>query len=255
MRNRLLRALPSATLDRLRPALTPIAMSRGEAIDRVDGPIENLYFVNRGFVSLIKTMHDGRSVEVGGVGIEGMTDPSSLFGVETAVLDTVVQIPGSAFRIRRDILAQEMSVDPALSQLMQSYHRFAYGQLAQTAACNRLHSLEERCCRWLLIAHDNALEDTFPVTHEFLAIMLGVQRSGVSIAAGILRRAELIDYTRGGVTILDREGLEACACECYGSLQRELDQIFPTGVRARSSRASDLDADHPHGRPAAHGEI
>ena len=231
IRNRLLRALPSSTLERLRPALFPISMARGDAIDHVDGAIENLYFVNRGFVSLVKTMHDGRSVEVGGVGIEGLTDPNSLYGIETAVLDTVVQLPGAAFRIRRESLMQEMASDPALSRLMQDYSRFAYSQLAQTAACNRLHSLEERCCRWLLIAHDNALQDTFPLTHEFLAMMLGVQRSGVSIAASALRKAKLIDYRRGEVAILDRKGLEDGACECYASIQTELERIYASRPR------------------------
>ncbi len=229
VRNRLLRALPPASLERLRPSLSPVRMARGQAIERADGPIENLYFVNSGFVSLVKTMHDGRSVEVGGVGVEGVTDPNALYGFETAVLDMVVQVPGVAFRIRKDSLMKEMLGDEALSRVLHSYARFAYAQLAQTAACNRLHSLEERCCRWLLIAHDNALEDSFSLTHEFLAMMLGVRRSGVSVAASALRARGLVEYRRGRITVLDRDGLEAGACECYASLRRELSSMFAPG--------------------------
>jgi CRP-like cAMP-binding protein len=234
--NRLLLALPRTTLARLRPALHVAVLPRGQPMDRANGPIEHLYFVNRGFVSVIKTMRDGRSVEVGGVGIEGMTDPNSLFGINSAVLDTIVQIPGNAFRIQRELLKREMEADPALRQVIQNYASFAFGQLAQSAACNRLHSLEERCCRWLLIGHDSALSESFPLTHEFLAMMLGVQRAGVSIAARSLKQAGLIGYRRGQVTILDRSGLEDAACECYGSLRIMLEQLLPL-QRAQPSEA------------------
>jgi CRP-like cAMP-binding protein len=227
--NRILLALPNTTLKRIEPSLELLKTTVGQVIDHIDGPIEYMYFVNRGLVSVVKTMQDGRTVEVGAVGIEGVTDANALFGIGTAVLDTIVQIPGSALRIRRETLRDEMEHDEALRDKMQQYARFAFGQLAQTAACNRLHSLEERCCRWLLIAHDSALSDTFPLTHEFLAMMLGAQRSGVSIAARMLKRAGLIDYTLGVVTIMDRAGLEEGSCECYRALQTELDKLF--GVR------------------------
>lgn len=224
--NRILLALPSNSLQRLRAELEPIIMENGQTIDRVDGPVRHLYFVNCGLVSVVKTMMDGRTVEIGAVGVEGITDPNALFGIERAVLETIVQIPGSAYRIDRNVLQREMANDPVLRHLMQRYVRFAFGQLAQTAACNRLHSLEERCCRWLLIAHDSALAPNFSLTHEFLAMMLGVRRSGVSIVAHMLKKAGLIDYSRGRVTILDRAGLEDAACECYSSTRTELDQLF-----------------------------
>ena len=224
--NGLLLALPAATLKRLRPALKYLNTTRGQVIDRRDAPVRHLYFVNRGLVSMVKTMRDGRTVEITAIGIEGATDPHALFGIEAAVLETVVQIPGTAFRIRRDTLRDEMAKDAALREMMQNYTHFSFNQLAQTAACNRLHSLEERCCRWLLIAHDSALSDTFPLTHEFLAMMLGVQRAGVSIAASFLKRAGLIRYTQGRITITDRAGLEDAACECYGSIQALRDQLF-----------------------------
>lgn len=229
--NRLLRSLPPATLKRILPALAPLKTVRGQVIDRLDRPIENLYFVNRGLVSFVKTMHDGRTVEIGAVGIEGVTDPNSLFSIDKAIVESIVQIPGTAFRIGRDVLRHEMASDVALREMMQKHARFAISQLMQTAACNRLHSLEERCCRWLLIAHDSALSDTFPLTHEFLAMMLGVQRGGVSIAASFLQKAGLIRYTRGQVTITGRPGLEDAACECYGTVRAELEKLFSTPKR------------------------
>ncbi len=224
--NRLLLALPAAVLERLRPSLRPVELVQGQPIDHANGVISYLYFVNRGFISMVKTMRDGRSVEVGGVGIEGVTTPSSLLGLETAVLDAMVQVPGNALRIEREVLKRELSHSPVLVRLIESYARFLLGQIAQTAACNRLHSIEERCCRWLLVAHDNALSDRFELTHEFLAVMLGVQRAGVSIAARVLKKAGLIDYARGQVTILDRHGLEEEACECYRSGRDELDILY-----------------------------
>jgi len=137
-----------------------------------------------------------------------------------------VQIPGTAFRIKREALTRQLAKDAPLRDLMQSYAGFALGQVAQTAACNRLHSLEARLCRWLLTAHDNTPSDTFPLTHEYLAMMLGVQRAGVSIAASFLKQAALIQYTRGFVTVLNRAGLEDASCECYQTTQDQLAKLF-----------------------------
>lgn len=224
--NRLLRTLRPATRERLFAEMQPVKLLRGQAIDHHDGHIHHMFFVDRGFISAVKTMADGRTVEVGGVGVEGVTDPESVLGGDRAVLDSLVQIPGEAFRIRRDSLRREAERDAQLTQLIQDYTRFLLGVVAQTAACNRLHSLEERCCRWLLIGNDNAGSDKFPLTHEFLAEMLGGTRASVSIAARMLKNAGLIDYVRGDVTILDREGLEEACCECYRATQAELDRLF-----------------------------
>lgn len=225
--NRLLKALPPETLRRLAPCFDAVTLKRSQVIDHVDDRVEYSYFINRGLVSVVKTMRDGRVVEIGAVGVEGITDSNALFILDNAVLETIVQIPGAAYRIRRQQLIEEMARDEALQGLMQRYARFAYGQLAQTAACNRLHSLEERCCRWLLTSHDSALADSFPLTHEFLAMMLGVQRAGVSIVASFLKKAGLIDYSRGRVTITDRAGLEEASCECYDTVRAEMNKLFP----------------------------
>lgn len=226
IRNRVLCAFPHVTLNRILPDLEPVTMVRGQTIDQIDRSIDHLYFVDRGLVSFVKTMHDGRTVEVGAVGIDGITDPGSLFGMDKAIVRALVQIPGVALRIRREVLKREMERDEVLLEIMQRCARLAMSQLVQTAACNRLHTLEERCCRWLLIAHDNAIAATFPLTHEFLAMMLGVQRSGVSIAARFLQKAGLIEYTRGRVTITDQAGLEESACECYAVMRAEFDKLF-----------------------------
>jgi CRP-like cAMP-binding protein len=229
--NHILNSLPHATLKRILPDLELINTVSGQIIDQVDRPIEYLYFINRGLVSLVKTMQDGRTVEVGAVGIEGITDPSALFGIDQAIVGSIIQIPGTAMRIRRDILSREMEKDDALLDAMHKCVRFATSQLMQTAACNRLHCLEERCCFWLLIAHDSALAKSFPLTQEFLAMMLGVQRPGVSIAACSLQKAGLIQYRRGRVTITDQSGLKDASCECYGAMQAELKRLFGTPKR------------------------
>jgi CRP-like cAMP-binding protein len=226
--NLLLRALPAESLARLKASSQLVPLSQGQAIDHVNGPVRHIYMVNRGYISIIKRMQDGRSVEVGGVGIEGITAPTTALGQhELAVLDTVVQIPGTAFRIERRALHRELERDPALRQAVTGYVRYLLSQIAQTAACNRLHSTRRRCSRWLLVAHDNALADSFPLTHEFLAMMLGGQRAGVSMAAHWLKQAGLITYVRSDITILDRHGLEQSACECYGASREELGHLYP----------------------------
>jgi CRP-like cAMP-binding protein len=224
--NRLLLALPPESLNRLSSDLEPVSLAGGQVIAQIDQPLRYVYFINRGLVSVVKTMEDGRSVEIGAIGIEGMTSAITLVGFDTIVLDAIVQIPGSAFRMTRDSAIQAMDTDKAFRQIVHDHVRFALGQIAQTAACNRLHHLDGRCCSWLLIAHDSALSDSFPLTHEFLAMMLGSQRSGVSITLSSLKKAGLIDHKRGNVTVTNRAGLEDAACECYGARRKELGKFF-----------------------------
>ncbi len=226
--NLILRSLPPATLARLSLAFELRTIERGDVLARPDRPLEHFYFINCGMVSQVKTMRDGRSVEVAAIGIEGGVDLQGLSGSGVPLLELVVQIKGAAYRIAREALTRIAAEDGQLRRALDKYARFAVGQIAQTAACNGLHSVEQRCCRWLLTAHDNALTDTFPLTHDFLATMLGVQRAGVSIAAGALQRAGYINYRRGTVTISNRDGLENSACECYRSLQDELNGLSPS---------------------------
>ena len=225
-RNRFLRALPQSTLDHLRPALEPVVLERRQIISQVDRRIEHVYFIIQGLVSLVRLMEDGHVVETGAVGVEGFTDPIALCGIDHPAQESIVPIPGNGLRIRVDALRAAMQHDAVLRTLILRYLRFTLVATAQTAACNRLHSLEERCCRWLLIAHDSAGSDTFQLTHEFLAMMLGVQRAGISTAAHSLRQAGLISYTHGVVTITDRRGLERRTCECHRTIAGELDAAF-----------------------------
>lgn len=224
--NRLLQALPAATLARLRPALELVTTEKNQVIDRIDAPIMDMYFVNRGLVSLVKTMDDGRTIEIGAVGPEGVTDPNTVFRPTRAAVESIVQIPGTAFRIKGETLRQKVRRDGVLSDLMARYARFRFIQLAQNVACNRLHSIPERCCRWLLIGHDSALSSTFSLTHEFLAMMLGARRPGVSVILNELKQAGLIDYKHGMMTITDRAGIEATACECYRAIQDEMKELL-----------------------------
>ena len=195
--NRLLLALPPATLDRILRVSEPVSLVRGQRIDRADQPIKHIHFINRGLVCIFKTLEDGRTVEIGAIGIEGVSNLLPFVDIDRAILDVVVQIPGTALRIGRDALMREMENDNTIRYLMQNYVRFALSELARHIACNRLHHIEQRCCRWLLIAHDHTLSDEFPLTHEFLAMMLGYQRAGVSIAMSSLVKAGLIEHKRG----------------------------------------------------------
>jgi CRP-like cAMP-binding protein len=229
--NRLLLALPPVTLDRILRTSEPVSLARGQQIKTAGQPIKYIHFVNRGLVCATKTMEDGRVVEIAATGIEGITEFVALLGMDRALVDMVVRIPGTAIRIRREAFMREMENDRALRQLMQDYVRFGLSEIARHIACNRLHHLEQRCCRWLLIAHGHALSDEFPLTHEDLAMMLGYQRAGVSIVMASLVRAGLIEHKRGRVMVSNRPGLEAAACECYGEMQDELNEFLPRGKK------------------------
>jgi CRP-like cAMP-binding protein len=226
--NRILLSLQPATWERVKAHLEPVDLEQGKLIFVAGAPLKHLYFINRGLVSLVKTMEDGRSSEIGAVGIEGIAGLGALYGIESAILDSIVQINGNAFRIDRRSLQNELSRSKAFRDLLQRSHYVAVSQFSQTAACNRLHSLRKRFCRWLLIAHDGACSNRFAITHEFLAIMLGVQRVRVSIMASTLQKAGMIRYNRGQLTIVDRSALEHSSCECYRALQTQIGQLFGT---------------------------
>jgi CRP-like cAMP-binding protein len=180
-------------------------------------------------ISLVKSMRDGRTVEIGAVGREGLDDPSAIFDSDRAILESIVQIPGQALRIRRADLCRHVAENRDLARLMHSYVVLALGQIAQTTACNCLHSLEQRCCRWLLIASDSALAKSFSLTQQFLSMMLGVSRTSISLTARLLQRAGLIRYERGIVTIENRQRLEERACECYATIRSRRDAFFASG--------------------------
>lgn len=225
--NRLLLALPHATLTRLLRISEPVSLTRRQKIEAAGQPIRHIHFINRGLVCAIKIMEDGRIAEVAAIGVEGTTEYIALIGLDRAIVDMVVQIPGTALRIERNAFIQELEADKPLRQVMQQYVTFGLSEVTRHIACNRLHRLDQRCCRWLLIAHDNAQSDDFSATHEDIAILLGYQRAGVSLVLASLVRAGFIKHKRGTVIVTNRSGLEAAACECYSEMQGELDEFLP----------------------------
>jgi len=225
--NHLLLALPADVLAEILPQLDLVELRRGQRLAEVGDPVRHVYFVNRGLVSLMQPMHDGRSADVATVGIEGLADPCTLLGLDHAILDVVVHVPGEAYRLSRPHLLTMIAQRPAAKLLLEHYMQWLMGQMAQTAAYNRLHGLGQRCARWLLTAHDNARGDDFLLTQDFLALMLGAQRSSVAAVTATFRDSGLLDYRAGHMHIKSRAGLRHAACECYGAIRTQLAAILP----------------------------
>jgi CRP-like cAMP-binding protein len=228
--NRLLDAMPPENVEALRPHLESVDLVLGQPVP----PGEYVYFPVAGLISVVATMADGAAVEIGMIGREGMFSISAILSEDVPSDTAMVQLPGRALRIRAALLRQEMQTGATVRTLLLRYTLAFVSAVAQSAACNRLHLLEQRCARWLLACHDRAENDTFPMTHEFLAMMLGVRRPGVTLAAQSLQEHGLITYNHGTMTILDREGLERTACECYRAIQCEFARVMhlPTSDRA-----------------------
>ena len=224
--NRILKRLGSEELNRLQLALEPVSLSFKEPLYEQGRPVEYLYFPDGGVVSLVTELEQGQVIETGTVGREGMVGLPAFFGAPTAPWRALCQIPGHAYRIRAEELKAHLNSGRALGGVIMRYANALMAMLAQSAACNRAHSLEERMCRWLLITRDRVDADEFPLTQEFLGQMLGVRRPTVSLAGGVLQKAGLIKYTRGRITILDRAALESASCECYAFVKQQFDDAF-----------------------------
>jgi CRP-like cAMP-binding protein len=227
--NRLLDAMPPEALQHFRPHLEAVSIQGNQTIQEPGEASEHVFFPTRGMISLVAMMSDGESVEIGMIGKEGMFSVSAILGDDTPSQRAMVQLPGNALRMKTEMLLQEAKANPTLQALLLRYAQMTLSTAAQTAACNRLHLLEQRCARWLLSAHDRAGSDTFGMTHEFLSMMLGVRRPGVTVAAQSLQSSGLITYNHGTMTILDRNGLEAASCECYRFLQDEYARLLGSG--------------------------
>jgi CRP-like cAMP-binding protein len=222
-RNRVLAALPRAEINRLKPHLSAVALEQEETL--LDGKANYAYFLEQGIASVVVTVEDGNTVEVGIIGIDGVVGLPILLGAGTAPGRTFVQIAGSAFRIQADTLKEEFERSGELRRHLHKYMQGFMVQSAQTAACNRLHNIEERLARWLLSCRDRTESDQLHLTHDFLGQMLGAPRTTVTLAAGLLHRAGLIDYSRGVVTIKNRAKLEETACECYHIVRDEFRRL------------------------------
>jgi CRP-like cAMP-binding protein len=222
-RNRVLAALPRAELNRLRPHLSLVDLKQEDTL--VDGTAPYAYFLEGGIASVVVTLKNGNTVEVGIIGVEGVVGVPGLLGIEGSPGRTFIQIAGSGFRIKTEILKQEFERPGELRRLVQRYMQAFMVQTAQTAACNRQHTIEERLARWLLSCQDRIESDELRLTHDFLGQMLGAPRTTVTLAAGLLQRAGLINYSRGVVTVKDRAELEQAACECYDTVRQEFRRL------------------------------
>jgi len=223
-RNLLLDALPSADYERIRDRLEPVALPAGMPIYEANVPITQVYFVTSGIISMVTVMREG-TVEVGVTGCEGMAGIPIVLYADAMPTRAFVQVEGEAFRMSAKELRAAMAESEALRRLLSRYALALFDQAAQSVACNRLHSLEERCARWLLMTHDRVRSDVMPLKQTFLAEMLGVHRPAVTVAAGALQRAGMISYARGKMRVLDREALEGASCECYAIIKRSMEQL------------------------------
>jgi CRP-like cAMP-binding protein len=222
--NRILEALPAEDRDRLIRSMALVALPIKTVLFEPGEPIRAVHFPLDGVISLVTPLDDGAIVEVATVGNEGMVGVPLVSGGSLAVR-AISQVAGSSLRMDAAAFLAEVDRPGAFSDLVHRYLSALFGQISQAAACNRLHTNEERLSRWLLMSHDRVGVDEFAITHEFLGQMLGSRRATVTLSAGLLQAAGLIRYHRGHVSILDREGLESVACECYGSIKRELDRV------------------------------
>lgn len=227
--NRLLGLLSARDYQRLRPHLRRIPLGYRQSLYRARQPLGFVYFIETGVGSLVNTMVNGRAAEVGTIGNEGMVGLPLLLGDDRAPTSVYVQVPGAGLRMKAGIFAKELARSASMRAVMLRYAHALFNQVAQSAACNHFHSIQQRCCRWMLMTRDRMQSDEFLLTQEFLAMMLGVQRTGVSAAAGALQKKGLVRYRRGIVTILDRQGLRRLSCECYGISKREFDHLLGGG--------------------------
>jgi CRP-like cAMP-binding protein len=254
--NGLLAALPRRDCSRLLPRLALVPLEHATVLYEAGKPIRHVYFPESGLVSLIAPMEDGALAEAGMVGREGMVGLPVFLGTDSSAFRAVVQVPGEAWRLEAGAFRALARRGRALNDLLRRYLHAFVTHLGQCSACNSHHSVEQRCCRWLLLVHTRIEADEFPLTHEFLAAMLGVRRTGVTEVAGNLQRAGLIRYSRGRVTILDREGLEATSCPCYRVIEAEF-AALPDGVAGppggRKKKALSNTDQGPRGEPRVPG--
>lgn len=230
--NHLLAALPADEYARLLPNLELVPMPLGHVLYESGAQMRHVHFPITSIVSLLYVMEDGASAETAIVGNEGIVGVSLFTGGETMPNRAVVQSAGHAYRLKGQLLKDEFNRfggrrSGALHNLLLRYTQALLTQMAQTAVCNRHHSLDQQLCRWLLLSFDRSPSNELVITQELIANMLGVRRESVTEAAGNVQRAGLIEYNRGHITVIDRPGLEARACECYAVVRKEFDRLLP----------------------------
>jgi CRP-like cAMP-binding protein len=214
--NRILAALPNEEFQRLAPHLTETPLTYKRILSTTGRPITHVCFPDSGVCSVMSVMRSGAVAEVGTVGNEGVTGLALFFGDDSEPSESLIQVPGSGRLLAADVFQRELARHAIFHRLIAHYAHALTVQIMQSAACNALHSIEQRACKWLLMTHDRVFTDQFQLTHEFLAMMLGASRPTVTMVAQQLQHSGLIAYRRGQVTVLDRQGLETGSCECYG---------------------------------------
>src|SRR6478735_5412015 len=224
--NRLLAALPRDEYDSLLPQLQQVSFDLGEVVYEFGGKLNYVYFPTTAIVSLLYTMENGASAEMGLTGNDGIVGIALFMGGGTMPNRAVVQSAGGAIRMKARVLQDEFARGGTFQRLLLRYTQALITQISQTAVCNRLHSVEQQLCRWLLLSHDRLNTDELVMTQELIADMLGVRREGVTEAAGRLQDAGAISYARGHIQILDRQKLEATVCECYRVVKDEFDRLL-----------------------------
>ena len=220
IKNLLLRALPPTELEQLWPRLEPVELKLKTMLMTPDREVERVYFVEAGTVSMISALEDGTQTEVGMIGFEGMVGLPVLLGISSSPWEGMVQTEGRALRLSAPAFRTALSELPSLMGLLLRYVGAVQAHVAQSVSCIGRHPIEQRLARWLLTTHDRVESDTFRMTQEFMATMLGVGRPGVTLAVGALHRAGLVKHDRGIMQIFDRSGLEAASCECYETVTR-----------------------------------
>jgi CRP-like cAMP-binding protein len=226
--NRLLQSLPPDEYARIAPHLHAVTMIAKQVFHKQGQPILDVYFPGGGACSLIKVMLDGNVAEIATVGNEGMLGAGVFFGDDLSTGEAIVQVSdGEAHTMPVELFIIEMARHGAFYDRIVRYSQAFTTQIMQTTVCNGLHSAEQRCCRWLLMTHDRVKQAEFGLTHEFLAVMLGVRRPTVTLIAAKLQEAGLISYRRGHITIVDRPGLEKTACECYETVKGHFARLLP----------------------------
>ena len=227
LQNHLLAALPPAIQQRLFPMLELVPLPLGKVLYESGDTMRYVYFPTDAIVSLLYVMESGASAEISVVGKDGIVGVSLFMGGESTSSRAVVQSAGSAYRLAGQKLKDEFNRHSELMQLLLRYTQSLITQMAQTAVCNRHHSIDQQLCRWLLLSLDRLPDNKLTMTQELIANMLGVRREGVTEAAGKLQKLGVIDYCRGHITVLDRSKLEALSCECYAVVKRESDRLLP----------------------------
>ncbi|HSH98830.1 MAG: Crp/Fnr family transcriptional regulator [Methylophilaceae bacterium] len=226
--NHLLDALPVTEYTRLLPMLELVEMPLGEVLYESGGQLKHVYFPTSAIISLLYVMENGASAEIAVVGNEGILGISLFMGGDTTPSRAVTQSAGFGYRLKAPLLKEEFSRAGPVMRLLLRYTQALITQMAQTAVCNRHHTVEQQLCRWLLLSLDRLSSNKLSMTQELIANMLGVRREGVTEAAGKLQRAGLIDYSRGHITIRDRPSLEKRSCECYTVVKTEFDRLLPS---------------------------